>query len=52
MKKIEIEMLVYTLTIDFGILTMVLKQCQKVQRIDQRVVGLFMKTIGLLRFLK
>jgi hypothetical protein len=40
------------LQIDFGILTMVLKQCQKIQRIDLRIVGLFMKTIGLLIFLK
>jgi len=41
-----------TFTIGSGILTMVLKQCQKVQRTGQRTVGLFMKTIGLLRFLK
>jgi hypothetical protein len=38
--------------IDSGILTMVFKQCQKVQRTGQRDIGLFMKTIGLLRFLK
>jgi len=38
--------------INYGILTMVLKQCQKVQRIGQRTIGLFMKTIGLLNFLK